>query len=371
MTRTALIWSLSGLLSAAFLVLEMPAPVEAQRASISGRARRARIARMRRARARRAREARVARNEAAIDLSQPADMDFTAGYDDERPPEHVPEPFARPEPSADELAERSSNLDPELFAEGSSGASERARHSPLTARIAARVFHRGLSYRDYQSGAVANYDLPLGAAALLAVDYYPLAHVLNDAWAHLGVSWSFAHSIGVESIGPNEIGYPTNAYQWQVGLRYRVPLDDAGGEIGFEAGYGEHGFHVERGDLEAPAPEGVPFVDYDVVRLGVAGRFTFGEAAFGGRLAYLPAIETGEIASDEYFGGAEAHGFEAGVDFTYHLGLGFELLAEIDLRLFALSFPASGGSAVAGGAFDRYIGANAGLRWRMPARSQL
>jgi hypothetical protein len=367
MTRTGFVWLF---LSVAMLVAEMPAPVEAQRASVSGRARRARMARLRRARARRARQA---QNAVAIDVNQPADMDFTAHYDEERPPAEVGEPWAAEqpaEPTAEELQTRRDNLDPELF--GEDAPAERARYSPLTARIAARAFHRGLSYRDYESGAVANYDLPLGAAALVAVDYYPLAHVLNDGWAHLGFSWGFAHSIGVESIGPNNIGYPTNAYQWQIGLRYRVPLDDAGGEIGFEAGYGEQGFHVERGNLENPSPEGVPAVDYDLFRVGVAGRFTIGEAAIGGRLAYLPVIASGAIASPEFFGGADTHGFEVGVDFTYHLGLGFEVLAEIDLRLFSLSFPAAGtGDASAAGAFDRYLGANVGLRWRMPAHAQL
>jgi hypothetical protein len=368
----AMVWLLSAFLFASFAAAELPA--EAQRSGAECR-RRDRRSRARLARARRARErARAAQETRAAET---VDMDFTAYQDDERPPPMDMSYVAEAERV--EAERRRAMLDPELYpsareeeATEPSGPVELGRYSPLVARVAARAFHRGLGYRDYSSGAVANYDLPLGAAALVAVDYYPIAHASNDLWAHFALSWSFVHSLGVESIGANDIHYPTNAYAWNVGLRYRVPLDDAGGEIGFEAGYGEHGFHVERGDLQSPGPQGVPAVDYDLVRLAVTGRFMIDAASIGGRLGYLPAIDTGEIASEAFFGGASAHGIEAGLEFTYALGLGFEVLAELDMRLFVLEFADdASGSAKAAGALDRYVGANVGLRWRMPSHSEL
>ena len=97
-----------------------------------------------------------------------------------------------------------------------------------------------------------------------------------------------------------------------------------------------------------------------------------GEASLGGRVGYLPVLASGAIASPAYFGGAEVHGVEAGIEFTYRVGLGFEVLAEVDARLFVLSFPQGNDApASAAGALDRSIGANLGLRWTMPSEQQL
>ena len=361
----SLVWALSGALAISTLALE--APAEAQRSSVS--ARRARAARRARIRQQRRIERRAAQ-------SQPVDMDFTTplvAMDDERPPpmdiSYVREHEART------LERRRAALDPELFGERPTPDAtprERARFSPLTARAALRVFHRGLDYRDYAHGPVTPYVLPLGAGLAIGADYYPAAHFLNDAWAQVGLTWSLTHSLGVESVGPNGVGYPTTAYAWQLGVRVRVPLDEAGGELAFEAGGGEHGFRVERGHLHDPPPEGVPGADYDLLRLAISGRFMIGEASLGARVGYLPVLASGAIASPAYFGGAEVHGVEAGIELTYRLGLGFELLAELDARLFVLSFPeATDAPAAASGALDRSIGANLGLRWTMPSERQL
>jgi len=364
-TERTLVWALIGALAISTVAFE--APAEAQRSS----------SRARRARARRARLARIARQN-RIAQRAPVDMDFTTPHvamDDERPPP-MDVSYVR-EHEARTLERRRAALDPELFGEASerpraSAPRERARFSPLTARAALRTFHRGLDYRDHARGAVTPYVLPLGAGLAIGADYYPAAHFLNDAWAHVGLTWSLTHSLGVESVGPNAVGYPTTAYAWQLGLRVRVPLDEAGGELAFEAGGGEHGFRVERGRLQDPSPEGVPGADYDLLRFAVSGRFMLGDASLGGRVGYLPVLASGAIASPAYFGGAEVHGVEVGIELTYRLGLGFEVLAEVDARLFVLSFPQGNDApASAAGALDRSIGANLGLRWTMPSEQQL
>jgi hypothetical protein len=354
-------WLLIGLLAGPILSVELPA--EAQRYSIR-RARRARQARLHRQRIMRERQ------QAAPVEDPGVDMDFTAHFDEEQPPPMQASDVEEVERREEE--QRRSMLDPELFGEPSDTAqvAERGRYTPLTARASIGAFHRALTYGGYQAGGVANYDLPLGAMASIGVDYYPGAHVLNDALAHLALSWSFSHSIGVESTSAEGISYPSNAYAWLVGLRYRIPIDSS--EIGLEVGGGEHGFHVERGALSDPEPSGVPPVDYDLLRFAVTGRFGFGDAAIGGRLAYLPVLGSGMLASARYFGGVETHGLEAAIDFTYAVGLGFEIFAEIEARLFVLDFAENaGGAAIASSAIDRYVAGRIGALWRMPAHAQM
>lgn len=305
-------------------------------------------------------------------MSERVDMDFTAELaENEAPPPMDLSDLAAIR--AESEAARRAALDPELFGGDERTATSatprpRGRESPLTARAAFRLFNRDLSYLGYERGPVTPYALPLGAGVAIAVDYYPAAHFTSDPWAHLGLSWRLAQSIAVSSTGPNEVSYPTNAYTFEVSARYRVPIDGAGGEIAFEAGGGEQAFQVQRGALRDPAPEGVPVARYDYLRLAIGGRFIVGDAAIGGRVGYLPVLAAGEIASDRYFGSADAHGVEAAIDFTYRLGLGFEVLAELDARLFVLSFaPSDTAAAAAQAAIDRTIAANVGLRWTMPA----
>ncbi len=357
----------------ATLVLSIAeAPAHAQRSRRAHHARRTRAHRPRRHHHRRVR---------TIAASERVDMDFAAELaEHEAPPPmemsdlaaiHARSEAARHSALDPELTGRARPaLDPELARVATPR--ERGRFSPLTARVAFRLFDRDLSYLGYQAGPVTPYSLPIGPAVAVAVDYYPAAHVVNDAWAHLGIAWSVVQSFAVQSAGPNAVTYPTNAYAWQLGARYRVPVDGAGGEVAFEAGGGQQGFAVQRGALQSPAPEGVPVTRYDYLRVAASARFTIDDAAIGGRIGYLPVLSVGELASARYFGNAEAHGFEAGVDFTYRLGLGFELLAEVDARLFVLSFaPSDTAAALAQGAVDRTLGASLGLRWTMPAESAL
>lgn len=348
------------------------------------RARRARL-RARRARRRRARARRLARGRrdpepqpSAADPNAPVDMDFShlaaEPVDDETPPpmdtSYVEEHEAQVQ------AERRAALDPELFGEGGdapeapSAPREPGRFSPLTARVSARAIHRGLSLVDYQRGPISDYLLPVGAAAGFGFDYYPGAHLFNDALAHVGLSFDMQHSLFVESQGANETSYATTALSWQLGLRYRVPLDDEGSDLGPELGAGQQIFRVERGHLGEPAPEGAPNVSYAYLRIGGSGRFFTGDFFLGVRAAYLPVFDVGPIAGQ--LGGASAHGAELGVSFSYPIDYGFSFLAELDARMYFLSAtPNEESESSAGGAIDRFIGLSAGVEWRMPPETEL
>ncbi|MCC6876367.1 MAG: hypothetical protein IT378_18825 [Sandaracinaceae bacterium] len=326
----------------------------AQRSVRSARARRARLARARRERAAREQQAELPPDLVALDREAPPPMDVS---------DH--------DIRAARDAERRRNLDPELLDDerpGQSAPREPARYTPLDTRVSIRAFERTLSYLGLERGRVTDYMLPIGFGARFAADYYPGAHLTNDALAHLGVGLDMSHSLFVQSTGANGVSYPTNAYNWMISLRARVPLDASGSEIAFEAGGGETGFRVERGSLAQPGPEGVPATDYDVFRFAASGRFAIGEAALTARAGYLPALGTGRMGTRDFFPGASAHGVEAAIGLRYALGLGFEFHAEAELRLFVLLFgnPPTADN-VASGAIDQSIAVDAGLAWRMPA----
>lgn len=299
---------------------------------------------------------------------EPVDMDFVDPLENEAPPpmdtSYVAEQARRAE------AERVAALDPELFGASEDTPRPPTRFSPVTARLGARAMHRGLSLLGYERGTLSDYLLPVGAAAAFSVEAYPGALFFDDALAHLGVRFDLTHSILVESSGANDNAYPTTAADWQLGLRYRAPLDEHGSDIGAELSVGQQGFVVERGHLGEPAPEGAPNVRYTGFRIGGSGRFYTGDVFVGVRAAYLPALDTGPIAAQ--LGGASAHGAELGASLEWPLELGFSLYAELDARVWVISAtPNEASPSSAAGAVDRFIGLNLGAQWRMPSLAQL
>jgi len=237
-------------------------------------------------------------------------------------------------------------------------------------RVFLRAFNRGLLYADPSRGPISDYGLPVGAAAGIGLEYYPGAHVANDAFAHIGVQAEFHHSLFVESNGPNDLMYPTTELAWHAGLTYRVPLDDAGSQIAPELGAGHQRFRVERGGLDNASPAGVPFVDYSYLRAGLSFRANVGDFVLGGHVAYMPSFDLGAIGSE--LGGGFGHGVGASAVFLYPIDLGFSFMAQLDARVFILDFDSSTTSrSAAGGATDHYIGLNVGVEWDMPSAAQL
>lgn len=299
-------------------------------------------------------------------------MDFVDPMENETPPpmdtSYVDEQARRTE------RERVAALDPELFGdarEREPGAPrEPGRFSPLTLRLNAGALDRGFTLRGYERGPISDYLLPVGSMVGLGLDYYPGAHVFNDALAHLGVQFDLHHSIYIESQGANETSYQTTALSWQLGLRYRGTLDDAGSEISPELSGGQQSFVVERGSLERPAPDGAPNVAYTFVRAGGLARAAVGDAWLGIHAAYLLTFDVGRIGRE--LGGASAHGAELGLSFAYRLGLGFALTVDLHGRLYVVSAtPNDTAPSSARGAFDHYAQLDVGVEWRMPAEREI
>ena len=301
-------------------------------------------------------------------------MDFVeeaeqyAEMDREAPPPTVLTPPAQRE--AERVQERRDSLDPELFGDGeppaeSAGPAAPNRFSPLRVRALLRAFNRGLSIVEPTRGDIADYQLAIGPAAGFGFEYYPGAHFTNSELAHVGLQFNFHHSFAVESGGPNGTTYPTNELSWLLGARYRAVLSPDV-VLGAELGAGQQSYHVERGDLSATGPAGVPFVDFSFVRIGGSARVRVGEFTLGGRIAYLPSFDLGGIGTE--LGGGMGHGVEVGVAFLYPIDLGFSFIAELDARVFVLDFdsPATSRSA-AGGAVDHYVGLNVGVEFDLAA----
>ena len=209
------------------------------------------------------------------------------------------------------------------------------------------------------------YDISGAPAIALGAEWYPGASA-GGFVGNIGLTAAFEYGFGFNSsyktppAGEEAKKYSTKAYQYALGLRYRIPF--GGSELGIGVQYGAQVFSV---DLPPPTLEtpGVPDVAYNFVRPSLNARIALADSvALTLGLGYLVVLSAGEIIStdaDGYFpkSTSSVWGIDGNIGAAIKVAGPFEVRPAIDLRHYGFTFkPAADDRFQATAASDNYFG---------------
>jgi len=256
------------------------------------------------------------------------------------------------------------------------------RPSPLEVTIGVRAVHRKFSYHDTPQTlfpdagytGLSTYQLPLGPAAFIQLNVFPLAFKSSGAAANIGITAGYEGGFATKSVyaenTPQQQELKTQSNEFFVGLRGRIPVGVH--EVGLVAAYGRQIF-----SLLGDNPQVFPDVAYKFVKLGVDTRFRFDELTVGFHLGTRLVTDTGDLKR-LWFSNTKAASAEGGLLLGYQIAANFELNGGVDITRYAFNFnpiddpPADTnskiayGNLVAGGAVDQYTSGWLGVRYSMP-----
>jgi hypothetical protein len=232
--------------------------------------------------------------------------------------------------------------------------------------LGARVFQRSLSWRDDVLKQLPSYQLPLGPAATLDVELYPLAHLTQSALTGLGVVSSFEQSLGINSKGPDGEAYETTAMRFRVGAQFVLPFSRL--SLRATAGWSMRSFGLSSVSVTGVPKVNLPNVRYGAVRAGLGlGLRLAGPLSFELGAAYQFVLDEGELSSAAYFARAKAAGADFTVAFRLRVLTNVELSLGAEYERFWVSlYPEPGDPWVAGGALDDYRSLTLRLGWVWP-----
>ncbi len=221
----------------------------------------------------------------------------------------------------------------------------------LELSLGAALGGRHFSYTDPISANLRPYTL--GGAPLLraSATLFPFGAEAGAVPSRLGVSGSFARSVGLTSSAPSGDPLDTTWQSVHLALLARIGLGDGlAPSLRPSLGLQAQSFSFDGGG----ALEGeLPAVDYTALRAALGARFP-GAPALELEAAWLWPLQSGAVA--ERFPNAAVGGLEATIGgrggLTDALGLG---LALVYSRFFYDLQPAPGDAFVAGGALDEYV----------------
>jgi hypothetical protein len=238
------------------------------------------------------------------------------------------------------------------------------RPSPFDLGIGARLGTRAFGYNDSLPG-LRGYSLGFSPSAALRARWYPAAHFVAGALAHIGLDLRGEFLLGVSSKNSAGQKFSNSSHAFGVGLRARVPFDKL--ELGGVAGFGQHAFGFASANSKID-PD-VPDVTYNFVRLGLDARWQFlGPLTLQLAAAYLLGLSQGEIAQRAWFPHSTGNGFEAEVGVSYPMSRMIALELSFALQRYFLSLNPEpkdpgvvGTHRVAGGALDQYLSTRLGV----------
>lgn len=257
------------------------------------------------------------------------------------------------------------------------------RPYPLTLGAYLSALNRNLSYDDLSatnSGALRDYNLPLGLAFDLAATWYPGAHFTSGFAANLGIEVSYGQALGMEShdcrpaldlegncTAPAAVAdFPTSSRWYSLGARLRIPVGTT--EPYVQLGYGGRSFGTSA--AAGVEPEyAMPDVSYSFLRVGGGVRLSVGPLVVEPRLAYLFLLGLGDFEAADWFPGASGGAIEAMLRVGFPLSEALEMQASFNYQAYSLSMDGEPGNVdrAAGSASDRYLSGSLGLEYRFPA----
>jgi hypothetical protein len=282
------------------------------------------------------------------------------------------------EPPAEEPA--SEEAESEATAEVSAAPSGEGL-SPFDATAGLRPVHRTFEFNDTIADArpgqgfyqLLKYELPLGPALFIDVNWYPGSHFTTGAAEWFGITAGYEKGFATSSVyregTPSEETYKTDTQAWYAGGRFRFPLGQH--QLGLSGTYGQHTFVLE-GDTANPL---IPDVKYSHARVLLDGTFRFGDFLAGAHVGKRFVFDTGAMES-VWFPNVKADSLEAGVMVGYRLVSMLDLVAGFDWLRYAFDFnpvpmrPENLRSFVAGGAVDEYLVGHIAFRFHLPGKGE-
>lgn len=238
-------------------------------------------------------------------------------------------------------------------------------YNALDISVGPRLFSRSLSYADNIRNDVRGYNVFPASGIVAGLTWFPGAHVTDGVLAHLGLTASYATSIGLTSaVEGASVDYDSKGQSYQLGLLGRIPLDTL--DLYLVASYGSQSFSIDHGDALSPRPDDIPNVDYKHLRAGLGARWQLDEdwAVLGGA-GYRFVTNAGEI-EEKFFPRLSIGAFDVDIGAAYRLFAGFELRFTIDMqRYFMTMNPEVGDPYVAGGAVDQWFAATLAAAYRL------
>lgn len=251
--------------------------------------------------------------------------------------------------------------------------------SPLDVNLAVGFLNLSLTYNEpvtdrFGFQLLERPTTPLTVRA--GGHLYPGAWFTDGVAADVGLALRYYRGIGgsIEVLGTP---YDLDLSELQVGLRLRIPIGET--ELGLGVGWGQTAAVMAGDNLpfsNNPAlddPGLFPDTVYTFLRAGVDLRQPLTDelsltAGFGVRLPDV-GDEAGELGERSWFPRASASGMDAELGAMYELIPNLSITAGADLRVYGLKMHSQAGdvgiSSVAGGASDRYLGAFAGIDYRL------
>jgi hypothetical protein len=232
----------------------------------------------------------------------------------------------------------------------------------LEVSLGAASLLRIFDYSDDPSGLLREYQLPASVLGALRAEVWPAAR-RGGALAHLGLTASAEQSLLLKSGIKGGPAFSTNAQRIVLGLLGRLPLRKT--ELTLSAAYGWQDFSIS-GEGDPARPE-IPNVTYRFLRGGTGLRMGITpRVAVLASAAYLHVLDSGQIATSDYFPRLTVAGVEAGVGAAWQLSPPWEVRIGVDYRRYFFTMRTEPGDRpIVGGAADNYLVAAAALGLRL------
>jgi hypothetical protein len=283
------------------------------------------------------------------------------------------------EPAPEEPTEEEASEDSEADASAEESAAPAGDGlSPLDFTAGLRPVHRSFDFHDTLADArpgdgftqLLTYELPLGPALFIDLNWYPASHFSTGAAEWFGITGGYEKVIAIQSLHregqPDERTLKTDSQAWYVGGRVRLPF--ASQQLGLSGTYGQHTFTLE-GDSAQPL---LPDVKYSYARVMLDGTFRFGEFLAGAHIGKRFVLGTGQMETF-WFKNTKTDSLEAGAMVGYRLASMLDLVAGFDWLRYAFDFnPVEKRTypGVAGGAVDEYLTGHIAFRFHVPGASE-
>jgi hypothetical protein len=247
-------------------------------------------------------------------------------------------------------------------AAASSGSEGAAPKSPNTDFAAIGLVLTGgsrhFSYTDRLTPTLRPYDITLSPMIGVRGEIYPFSKMTTPVLSGLGLVGDFAKAIGIDSKDSAGNKVDTSWQFYDIGLRERLAIGSSLA-LGINVGFSGNNFSF---DNPVTANAQLPSTDYQLLRLGVDGRYVVNALSFRVALSYLDVLSTGELGN--IFPHESEGGIEIGAGAGYMLGSSFELSLDVLYQRFFYNLaPVPGDAYVAGGALDQMITVSLGLAY--------
>ena len=242
---------------------------------------------------------------------------------------------------------------------------------PIELGVGLRLYNRNFKYTGQATSNLIPYNLPLAPTIWVAGTIYPGALWSNGPFSNIGITGRYEYGLATTTSYEQPTAMAgqtvvtelqTHAYEYQLGLRGRVPFGR--NELGIFGMYGNQSFVLTGDEDPAQWPNKpyalVPDVHYHYLRFGLDARFYVSKLMVGAHVA--PRFLTSMKELDKgavWFPGAMGSGIDMGAQLGWQVLPWLTPTVGFDLVRYGFDFNnvpvAENQRVVAGGATDTYL----------------